>query len=440
MSDEIDAPESTSTRIDRMSPESDSESTRTGLFLKITSVLATYTLAAWLFHLPPFKPLLPATMCNNLASTSTESVQMKREVAVVISPTDTFLDFGKVIDSEKQGLFKKIIENDTKLTIVLADGDPKVLTSADIHAGSGENLEFKIRDAVSKVQASYECVVSDRLVNGQEDKIPSVVGEDVLRGLQIATKSFTANVKNRQIIVISNGIQTAGAFRLQDGFPAGASGAARLAEKLKQAGSLVDMNDAQVTWVGLGQADGVNQKRLDTYEIYSLERLWNSIISTSGGLPIDISEDTLPASEPNSRSVKSPSVQGLPDPCIFVEAGDDDVKFLADSSKFLNPKLAGQKASEIASQIRKRGCTTQVTITGYVASSTSKSAYAKNPNAGCDLSLARADAFKYLLVQSGINIPIETAAGCKGPHNDWDDSGNFDETLGKLNRMVTVTQ
>lgn len=440
MSDEIDVPESTSTRIDRMSPESDSESTRTGLLMKIASVLAIYLLAAYLFHWPPFKPVIPSAMCDKLASTSSESVQMKREVAVVISPTNTFLDFGMVIDTENQGLFKNIIENDTKLTVVLADGDPKVITSADVHAGSGENLEFKIRDAVKKVQASYECVVSDRTFDGDPDNVPSVAGEDILRGLQIATKSFSTSVKNRQIIVISNGIQTAGAFRLQDGFPSGASGATRLAKKLKQAGSLVDMNDAQVTWVGLGQTDGVNQKRLDTFEIYSLERLWSSIISASGGLPIDIAEDTLPASEPNSRSVKSPSVQGLPDPCIFVEASDDDVKFLADSSKFLNPKLAGEKASEIASQIRKRGCTTKVAITGYVASSTSKSAYAKNPNAGCNLSLARANAFKNLLVQSGIKIPIETFAGCKGPHNDWDDSGNFDETLGKLNRMVTVSQ
>ena len=60
--------------------------------------------------------------------------------------------------------------------------------------------------------------------------------------------------------------------------------------------------------------------------------------------------------------------------------------------------------------------------------------------AGKALSLARAKAFAALIKAAGWNGKIKAVGGGKGPVDDWNSDGSFNESKGKSNRKVVISQ
>jgi len=432
--------DSSSVRIDRITEDVKSDSSVLEKLGKLLVIPVVYLLAAFLFHLPPFGPIPPTPVCQNLSASSSSSGGVQHEIAVVLAPNNTFLNFGQLLDTETTGELKDIVQNDTKLSVILADGNPRPVAEVFVHWSGGENPDFKKRDAFSKLTLAYECVVGHTMKSGVVDKIASTAGQDALDALQKAGASFTGDVADRKVFVISNGLQTAGTYRFQDGFPSGVNDAKKIASQLQRDNSLADLKGATVTWVGLGETDGTNQLQLNPRSEVALTQFWTTIVEAANGVVGQISEGTIPITSPDQNSPKSPSVAGLADPCIFIQNGDDDLRFKSNTAEFLDPAKAKSVAKTNSEQIHKRGCTSTVTVTGYVASGVSKKQYEKNSSAGCSLSLHRAEAFKRLLVQAGVTVPLISVGGCKGPYYDWDSQGQPAEQDQARNRFVTVSQ
>jgi outer membrane protein OmpA-like peptidoglycan-associated protein len=113
--------------------------------------------------------------------------------------------------------------------------------------------------------------------------------------------------------------------------------------------------------------------------------------------------------------------------------------FTGDRAEFVDLPAAKEIARKIVSDITSASCVTQVTITGFVASGTSKALYSERE--GDALANNRAKAFAKLLIDAGLPkaVTIKTVGGGKGPYNDWGPDGAFDEEKGKKNRFAVVT-
>jgi hypothetical protein len=44
------------------------------------------------------------------------------------------------------------------------------------------------------------------------------------------------------------------------------------------------------------------------------------------------------------------------------------------------------------------------------------------------------------LVLAGVTVEILSEGGGKGPENDWNEDGSYNDELGKKNRIVVITQ
>ena len=78
---------------------------------------------------------------------------------------------------------------------------------------------------------------------------------------------------------------------------------------------------------------------------------------------------------------------------------------------------------------------------GFVASGVDKDAYNDAEiEAGKALSLARAEAFAALIKAAGWDGKIKAIGGGKGSVDDWNADGTFNETKGKSNRKVVISQ
>ena len=134
-------------------------------------------------------------------------------------------------------------------------------------------------------------------------------------------------------------------------------------------------------------------------------------------------------------------VESLKDACINVSVTEDDgITFAPGTADFLDAGAASVTASTIAQKISASSCPGDITVTGFVASGTPQATYVFGNDEDNALSLARAEAFKALLVNAGVSSNITTVGAGKGPVNDWDESGNYVEDLGAQNRKIVVTQ
>jgi outer membrane protein OmpA-like peptidoglycan-associated protein len=125
--------------------------------------------------------------------------------------------------------------------------------------------------------------------------------------------------------------------------------------------------------------------------------------------------------------------------CINEELGEDQgLVFVGNKTDFEEPFVAQESIQAIARKILASDCIGKIIITGYVASNTDKDSF--DGVGDVDLSQRRADVVADLLNEYGVTAEIETIGAGWGDTPDWDADGNFDDALGKANRIVKITQ
>ena len=385
--------------------------------------------------------------CNDLVA-SESIANVDEQFAVVIAPTDNFISFENAFSQSSQRLRDLLKASDTtkQLSIVVADGSPRVLATAWVDfAGTavGSQRDSIVDEALYAIQDAAECVSRT-----DGSGIPVTDQSDMIGAIQKAGDTFTQSSTDSAIFVFGNGLQTAGALKMQDAFPQNSKEAESLIRQLRESNPPVlsseHLHGARVFWSGLGQVSSQEPNKLNAESQDVLAQLWQGILAADGANLDDggVSPGTVPESAGSqSGGIVVDDVVALGDTCTFLlKISDDEIGFVDNSSKFLNDSAALDVAHSVARQISKTGCSTPITVTGYVASGVSRAEFEKNPNAGVSLSDQRAQAFKKLLERAGVTVSISAVGKGKGPVFDWDDQGNKVEALQKQNRIVVVSQ
>lgn len=374
--------------------------------------------------------------CNY--ETAAPPTNVPQEIAVVIAPTESFVDLEEATKASQTDVMALLTTENTQLATVLADGAPSQKT-IDWVAYDDLTLEpdkpVIQEDVFGTVLYTYDCAVA-----GEDSGYHVTAESDLLGALGVAAASFTHEDSDKRIYVLSNGLQTAGQINFATDFPSLANNEATV-ESLRSQNALPDLKGADVSWFGLGQVDGIHQKTLNQQSLDALEDFWTRAISASGGT-LSKTVRQITYKEPLQGSIPQSAVTGVADACIVTLNEDSGFSFKADQAIFINESVSLKAAENVITELAANpNCSGALTVTGFAASGVDEDAYNDSQKKWVmTLSLDRANAFKRLLEEAGFNGKIVTVGGGKGTVNDWDSNGKFVESLGKKNRIVTISQ
>ena len=381
------------------------------------------------------------TDCAFNAAARDAAAEYGSDVAVVLAPASNFVDFAHVIDASTELFADAVGINGARVSLVFADGQPSLVRSLPPQTGDTEDDTRIInRHMMSALSDVYFCAAA---VTGHPVSTPLPVDAqvDLLGALGVAAGSFddTHDSGNRHILVLSNGLETAGQFDFsQRGIPSVAD-VGTVVGALKAQGALPNLHGALVDFIGLGVVNS-SEPALNQQSRDGLTAFWQSLVLASGGRVGRIVASVVDGA-PAPGSISARSVAGLADACINETITEDDgVRFAPGSPEFLDPAAAALVATTIASKVAASQCPGALTVTGFVASGVPLAQYVFGNPDDVQLSSDRAAAFAALLTTAGVSVPVTVVGGGKGPVTDWDDAGNFVEDLGKQNRTIVVTQ
>jgi outer membrane protein OmpA-like peptidoglycan-associated protein len=363
-----------------------------------------------------------------------------RDVAIVMAPTENFVYFGNVLDASESLINDAIGLAGANVTVVLADGRPSVTRSLLPQiADSEDGARILNRRIVGSIRDVYLCSAgqSEQTVINPTEMEAEV---DFISSLGVAAGALASgSAEEKRIVMMGNGIQTAGQYSFsKSGIPSEAQ-VGDIVGDLKSQGALPDLKGATVDFVGLGLVNSseppLNQQSLD-----GLVAFWRAIVAAAGGRVGTIMTQIVDGA-PSPDSIAVAAVEGLKDACINESvAAADGISFNPGNAEFIDVGAATATAQNIATKIAAAACPGDITVIGYVASATPQAQYVFGNAEDEQLSLARAEAFKALLINAGVATNIVTVGAGKGPVNDWDEAGNFVENLGQQNRKIVVTQ
>lgn len=386
----------------------------------------------------------PTYSCaNDLLTTEHVKEKKSAEVALVMAPTTSFVNFPKLLTEATPTIKAGLGKGAGRFTVVLADGRPGVAISTDVKAAgqAEQDIDKAQNQAIQSADDVYSCAVDPRDMS-VTDTVKTQPELDLFSSLREAADSFDAGspTSSKRIVVLSNGLQTAGEYNMKtEGIPSMGK-VSGIVQQLKSSGALPDLHGATVDFIGLGHVNS-SSPELNQQSIDSLVYFWTSVIKASNGVVGTVQRE-VGDSTPSQHSITVSNVASQPDACVNVVVTEDEgVEFLPGTSVFKDPSSAAVEAKSIAAQVKEKPqCTGPITVTGYVASAVSKSQYVEGNSSDARLSLERANAFRQLLQGQGLTVAVNAIGGGKGPYLDWDSSGAYNEKLGQKNRIVIVSQ
>jgi hypothetical protein len=361
-----------------------------------------------------------------------------REIALVLSPSDQFVDFDSALAATKP-LIAEIAEGQaTKLTVVLGDGRPRIISNqiidtTDSVTSSGK--EQVIEQAISLVENVSQCVEEEE--GFATDEI------DTLGAIQKAATAFSSSETDKFLVVLGNGLQTTGAFDFKEGLSADTGANEVTVNDLVNQQAAGDLSGVKVSWIGLGQTrKDSEQQPLDEKARTILIDFWKRIVSAAGGNPDEIVAGNVGEGARTSGGIPT-SVVPFDAVQVCIEpikvSSDDGFEFMDDVAIFKDEGKAKVSATEIKTMLDSAECLSGITVTGYVASGGTADGCARLPGFGDELSLQRANAFKSLLEQAGVSIQITAEPGGLGEVPDCVDGVGVEELM-KQNRIAVITE
>jgi hypothetical protein len=388
-------------------------------------------------YLLAFAPLPEAQInCSPKPNVRTEA---QVETAVVVAPTANFTDIELPLEIAKQRMVPALSDPAlvNTLSVVVANDNPRKLRDLVVEQEPGEviqDFEEKLERTPGVVRLAVNCALNQPAAGvGPETNLLKAIG--------VAADTFLNDSSTKTIYVLSNGLQTSGEINMVEDMPQTEAQAISLAKQLEQSNALPDLQGASVEWFGMGSIQSTsNQPAINEQTIKVLDAFWTEVIKLSGG-EITKRVNEVGYKAPPANSYQTAPVASLPTSCLITLNEDDGVRFNPGVTTFVNAAKAKSAAESVVAELNENDCTGSIKVTGYVASGVDKDKYnAAEVEKGKALSLARAEAFAALIKAAGWDGNIKAIGGGKGSVDDWNADGTFNETKGKSNRKVVVSQ
>jgi flagellar motor protein MotB len=388
-------------------------------------------------YLLAFAPLPEAEV--NCSPTPNVRTDAQVETSVVVAPTANFTDIELPLEIAKQRLVPALSDPTliNTLSVVVANDNPRKGRDLVIVQEPGEviqDFEEKLDRAPGVVRLAVNCAL--------EQPNPGVGPEtNLLKAIGVAADTFLNDSSEKTIYVLSNGLQTSGEIDMTSDMPQTEAQAKSLAKQLEQSNALPDLQGVSVEWFGMGSIQSTSkQSVINEQTIKVLDAFWTEVIKLSGGeLTERINEVGYKA--PPANAYQTSAVSSLPTSCLITLNEDDGVRFNPGVTTFVNEAKAKKAAEAVVAELNDNDCVGEIKVTGFVASGVDKDKYDDAEiESGQQLSLARAKAFAALIKAAGWNGKINAIGGGKGSVDDWNADGTFNETKGKSNRKVVISQ
>jgi hypothetical protein len=367
--------------------------------------------------------------------------EINNEVAVVLAPSDSFVDFENSLNSITPQIREIISEGNSKVAVVLADGSPRLVINQVIDTSGSFSDTGRQQDLTSGLSVLRR--VASCAVNSEATGFLVTPEINFLGAIQKGESVFTSEESSKHLIIIGNGLQTAGPpFDFKAGLNADEVANDATIAELKSKKALGNLDGVSVHWFGLGQTRSGDQQALDESARTVLVDFWTKIILESGGIPTNVSPGNIGEGVAATGGIPTSVVPFEPAiACIepITVTSDDGFEFNEDVATFKFEDKAKASAVQIKKKLDSAKCLSAITVTGYVASGGTADGCARVPGFGEDLSLKRATAFKDLLEAVGVKIKITPVAGGLGPVEDCV-NGVGDKELMKQNRIAVITE
>lgn len=379
------------------------------------------------------------TLNCNFKEISSKRVPNK-EIVVVLAPSDKFVDIKSATLIAKNEIAKLVANEDTKISIVVGDGAPRLIVNRVIEA-KGQLTETgrkqKVDDALEIIDRVNRCI------DAGDPSLFTVTPEiDVLDAIQKGGTSFSSDANEKYLFVIGNGLQTTGAFDFKSGLNADESANDLTVEDLVEKNAIGDLDGVNVIWIGLGQTrQSEQQQSLDENARSLLVSLWQKIVLAAGGnadgiIPGNVGEGATTTGGIRTSVVPFAAVEACIEPIKVTS--EDGFEFSDNVATFLDGNKARASAERIKTKIDAAQCLDGITVTGYVASGGSAEGCARTPGFAMDLSFDRAFAFKKLLEEVGVSVEITPKAGGLGSVIDCENGKGVEELM-KQNRIAVIS-
>ena len=382
---------------------------------------------------------VPEVELNCAFKEPSESIAAVNEVAIVLAPSDKFVDFDSALAAARSPLEELMQDKPTSVSVVLADGTPRVVAKFNVDTTgtfTDSGKELKISDGLGTLNRVVKCVEANN-----PDLFAVSEETDFLGAIQKGGTTFSGGGAEKYLFVIGNGLQTTGAFSFTKGLNADQAANDATVADLKSKNSIGDLSGAKVTWIGLGQTRQGDQQSLDENARSTLMDFWKKVVTAAGGNPSgivagNVSEGTTSTGGIPTSIVPFAAVETCIEPITVTS--DQGFEFNDDVATFKDRAKAKASAEQIKGQLEAAECLNGLIVTGYVASGGSPEGCARTPGFAMELSLQRATAFKDLLKEVGVTKEITPEAGGLGPVEDCVDGEGVEELM-KQNRIAKIT-
>lgn len=407
--------------------------------------------------------LWPTPKCQNFSLESSDK-QAGTEVVVIVAPTSNFVDFESVLDVSENEIKSALGANLTnqsdlekangnQLSMIVADGTPELISRTVVESieNNAEDIKSAISGAIKPVSLVASCAGGALAASG--DSITTSDESDLLKALVIAENQFTEKSGTKELFILGNGINTAGTLKMQEStedgsgtiFPNSEKKAIELAKNFYKSGyTPTDLKGANVHLVGIGQTDPDVQD-LPEPARKALITFWSEVIRLSNGNLVDVNE--LPGKGKASSAAIKVSAPIKVVACAPITLRESDgITFKPGKADFVNKAAAKAKANEVAELYSAKQCA--MSITGFAAPGTTKSAYEKDKadidSTNLSLTKRRAQAFIKLLNDAGFTeVTVGNGGGtCVGDDliGAFKTDGSINETGQSKCRRVEISQ
>lgn len=314
-----------------------------------------------------------------------------------------------IYESAVEDAIGTCVESNGSISIVVNDGAPYVFDTLTIDTAKVR----KKANTISDVQA-YLATAKART--------PEV---DTLEAIKVAKRSLTDVEEEKSIYVLDSGLSTTGELNFLDNLLY-IEDTALIVDYLKKNAALPDLEGIEITWLGLGDVAG-DQEKLSSAKKKTLEEIWTAILTEAGAQvnfldvnPTSIAEDY--DSLPVVTSIPTNDLTKI------------KISFIENTAEFKNYDEACDQLQPTVEYLATSS-SHRVVLAGTTAT------YGSNESCK-DLSLCRARAVKNLLIELGAQEQqIAATVGLGYEHRyhikDLDADGNL-TNVAQENRAVII--